>query len=97
MIIAISEPPNPNDSGYAANPKLYNQAMYQWACALKAQLQMQNRTITRPTSQSFQVTAYTTNTAISGTSTGTDIANFVCSVVAALQNKGIIATLPTKQ
>ena len=97
MIVAISDPPNPNDPAYSGNSKLYNQNMYLWACQLKSQLTQQNRTLVRPTSQSFQVTAYTTNTAIAGTSTGTDIANFVCSVVAALQNKGVIATLPTNQ
>lgn len=94
-ILALSDPPNP--ANYSGNPQVYNMALYQWACALKGQLTQQNRTISRPTSQSYQVTAYTTETAISGTSTGTDLANFLCTLVASLQAKGIVATLPVNQ
>lgn len=53
------------------------------------QASLQNDT---PLTKNFTVTGFTTSTALSGTSTGTDITNFVCSVVQAFTNKGIITT-----
>jgi len=96
-ILAISDPPNPNTQVYIQNPHLYNIAMYKWACALKSQIQQQNRTLSRPTSQNFSVSGYTTSTTLTGTSTGSDVANFLCSLVSSLKTKGVVSTYPLNQ
>lgn len=97
MIISFPEPPNPNDLAYVNNAKLYNQHIYDWACQIKGKLTQLARTLDRPMSQTYQVGAYTTNTTLTGTSSTTDIANFMCSLVASMQQKGIIPSVQINQ
>lgn len=89
-VVVLPMPPNPNDAQYRGNTNSYNQAVYQWMVDMKGKLEAQSRQNDPPIGQSFAVSSYTTNTSLSGTSTGTDVANFVCSLIAAMQTKGLV-------
>lgn len=96
-ILALPEPPNPSDGQYMNNPKAYNLAMYRWAQNLKSQLTLNSRINARPVAQNFVVSGYTTDTTLTGTDTGTNINNFICTLVQAMINKGLLKPQPTNQ
>lgn len=88
--IRLPMPPNPNDSGYATSPMAYQRAVHDWMMRTKEALETASAVNDVPAAQPLVSTSFTTNTMITGTSTGTDIANFVCSLVAVLTQRGII-------
>lgn len=89
-IVTLPVPPNPDDAVYKLNPLAYNRAVYAWMNDTKGKLEQGSRINNTPMNQAFTVSSFTTNTTLSGTSTGTDIANFTCSLIAAMQNKGMV-------
>lgn len=97
IILALAEPPNPNDSQFSNNPKAYNLAQYRWSQTLKSQLTSNSRVNSRPVAQNFVTTDFTTATTLTGTSTLADVANFVCTLVTSLIEKGILKPQPTNQ
>lgn len=88
-LIALADPPNP--ANYMTNQKAYNQAMYQWATNLKSQLTADTRVSNRSVAQSFQVSNYTLANTLTGTDTSTNLPSVVCTLIAALIKKNIIA------
>jgi len=86
----LPDPPNPNDIAYKSNPLAYSRAANDWMRRVKGTLEASVNQLGLPASPSFVATSYTTNTVISGTTTGTDLTNAVCSLITALTNKGIL-------
>jgi len=89
--VVLPQPPNPDEPAYKSNPLLLARANYQWMCRAKGALEDNSRLNDRPMGQQFAVGSFTTNTTISGTSTGTDVANFIASLVTAMEAKGLVS------
>lgn len=89
---AYPDPPNPNEPTYSRDPKVYNLAMYRWACQMKSELQGKGRINDRAVATSFVPTAFTTATTITGTDTTTNVAQVLCTLIQALTDKGILKT-----
>jgi hypothetical protein len=87
----LPQPPSPTLPQYRSNPAAYNQAAFEWMQRAKGLLEQAHNSVASPCGQQLLSTAFTTNTTITGTSTGTDVANFLCSLVQTLTNKGIIS------
>ncbi len=82
--------PNPDDPAYRGNPVAYNRALYSALIQAFGQLENAFRQNQTPLDQPYAVSSFTTNTALTGTSTLGDVANYVCSLVQSLQKKGIV-------
>lgn len=91
--LTLPVPPNPDDAAYVNSPLAFSRAQFQWATEVRGVLQQQSRVNHAPMGQAFSVGTYTTTTAVSGTTTGTDLSNFVSTLVHAMQSKGL--TSPT--
>jgi hypothetical protein len=89
--LALPNPPNPDDQMYASNPLAYNRAVYTWMQQSKGLIEQASRVNDVPAGQAIIAENYTTNTVLSGTSSGTDLANGVCSLIDTLTQKGILA------
>lgn len=89
--VVLPTPPNPDDPAYKNNPLAFNRAQFSWMAQVKGLLEDANNVNARPMAQQFAVGTFSTNTTISGTSTGTDVANFVSSLVTAMQAKGFVS------
>jgi len=84
--IILTQPPKP-----VTDQMVYNQAVYQWMLQTKIIIEQASALNDTPMNQNFVVTTgYALTTAISGTSTGTQVANFLCSFVNAMINKGLV-------
>lgn len=90
----LPNPPNPDDAQYRNNIMGYNRALFQYLTDTKGRLETDSKVNDTPLDQNFTLGSYTLTTALAGTSTGADITNYVCSIVAAFQRKGVIS--PTK-
>lgn len=88
-------PPNPDDAKYKGNSLAHARDMYRWATKTKGVVDNMMNVNNAPAGQQVAVGSFTTNTTISGTSTGTDVANFVSSLVTALTKKGILSPTVT--
>ncbi len=89
--VVLAAPPNPDDSRYKGNILAYNRAMYQWATHMKGILEQESSVNNIPMDQPMVINSYTLTTSISGTSTGTDIANFVATLAATMTRRGLIS------
>lgn len=92
--IILPEPPKPDDYQYKINPLAYNRSVYEWMRSSKALIEQASKVNDSPMNQAFMVTTssnFVLTTAITGTSTGTDIANFICSFVQAMIKKGQVS------
>jgi len=89
--LQIPHPPNPDDQRYKTNPLAYNRAVFNWMQVTKGAVEQAHNSVATPCGQQIMATAFTTNTALTGTMTGTQIANALCSLVQVLTNKGIIS------
>lgn len=87
--VVIPTPPNPDDPVYKNNTDAFARAQYKWMTQVKGVLEDASSINERPMGQQFQVGAFTTNTTISGTSTGTDVANFISSLITAMEAHGL--------
>jgi hypothetical protein len=83
-VITLPQPPSATDPNF-------NQAAVSWMSQVKSAIEGASRVNDTPMGQQFQVGSFTTNTAIAGTSTGTDIANFLASFVSAMTSKGLVS------
>lgn len=97
IILALPEPPNPQDQQYTNDPKAYNLAQYRWAQNVKSQLTSNSRINSRPVSQNFTVSSFTTATTLTGTDSTTNVAQVLCTLIQALTVKGILKPQPTNQ
>lgn len=93
--ISLKEPPNPQDSIYKGNMLAWQRDMWTWANETKGRLEQASRQNDIPLGIPFVVSSYTTNTELTGTSTGTDVANFVCTLVQAMLDRGMITQVTT--
>lgn len=89
--IQLNEPPDPDDYNYKDNQIAYNKAVYRWMNDSRQRIEGASHFNDIPMDQNFVLGTYVLTTSISGTSTGTDIANFLCSLVAAFTRKGVIS------
>lgn len=89
-LVVLDDPPNPDEYKYKNAPLTYSRDQYQWAQRVKNKIENASSQNDTPLSQPFVVTSYTTNTQLTGTSSGTDVSNFLCTLVAALISKGLI-------
>lgn len=85
--IVLPQPPNP--SGMKMGD--WQQATYRWMNQVKGVLEDASRTNDAPLGQAFLATNFTTNTVITGTSTGTDVSNFLASLIAAMTARGLVS------
>lgn len=83
-ILTIPQPPNANDPNF-------NQVAVQWMAQVKSAIEGASRINDTPLGQQFVVGSFTTNTTIAGTSTGTDVSNFLSSLITAMQAKGLVS------
>lgn len=89
--VVLPTPPNPDDQAYKNSPLAFNRAQYTWMSEVKGLLESASTVNNRPMAQQFAVGSFTTNTTISGTSTGTDVSNFISSLVTAMEAKGLVS------
>lgn len=98
--VILPDPPKADDYQYQNNQLLYNRAVSEWLRASKGLLEQASKINDSPLNQAFMITtssAFVLTTALSGTSTGTDIANFICSFVQAMIKTGRISqTTPSE-
>lgn len=94
-LTALADPPNP--ANYTTNLKAYNQALYAWSLNLKSQLTADTRVSNRSVAQNFQVSNYTPANTLTGTDTSTNVASVLCTLIAALTKKNIIAPQSVNQ
>lgn len=95
--IILPEPPNPNDGLFSNNPMAYNRASYNWMQQAKSIIEQASKVNDAPLAQNFVVsTGFTLTTAIAGTSTGTDVSNFICSFINAFIAKGMVSSSQVK-
>ncbi len=94
--VSIPNPPNPMDAQYVKNTLAYERAVYDWMTRVKGALESCSAVNDTPCAQNIVVGSYATETAVSGTSTGTDLANAVCTITAALTTKGILSPTTSK-
>jgi hypothetical protein len=87
--LQLPNPPDPTEPRYKTNPASYNLAAYRWMQTAKGLLENAHNSVATPCGQQIVASSFTTNTALSGTMTGTQIANALCTLVQILQNKGI--------
>lgn len=95
--LSLPDPPNPDLPQYRGNSLAWQRAAMDWMGRAKGIIQTAHNDAIRPAGQQFLATAYTTNTVASGTTTGTDLANVVASLVATLTQKGILSPSVTRQ
>lgn len=82
----------PNADMFKNNPMGFNRAVTEWMQRTKNTLEDASKQNNSPIDQNFIVTTgYTLTTAISGTSTGTQVANFLCSLMDSLTRKGLVS------
>lgn len=89
-VVKLPNVPNPDDAQYKGNILAYQRAMYKWATETKSKVEQGSLTNDTPMDQNFVLGSYALSTTMAGTSTGTDITNFVLSICAAMISKGIM-------
>lgn len=94
--IILPQPPNPDDAMYRNQPLVYSRAAYEWMRQVKGKIEDASTINDTPLDQQLVISSYTLNTSLSGTSTGTDITNFICTLVSAFTKKGVIKNINTQ-
>jgi hypothetical protein len=89
--LTLPKPPDPDAPQYKGNTLAYNRAVFAWMSQVKGLTETAHNLIAKPAGQQMQVTAFTTTTTLSGTATGTVVAQYLCSLVQALTDRGIIS------
>ena len=88
----LNLPNPPRVEQYPGNPTAWMRATTDWMERSRGALLEAVNSANRPCGQQFATpTSYTLNTVATGTMTGTDIANVVCSLVYTLENGGILS------
>ena len=88
--LVLPEPPNPSDPRYNNNPMAYSRDLYGYIQKLTGKLEQLSQNNDRPIKPPFIISSYSTNTELTGTSTGTDLANFICTLIQGFIDQGII-------
>lgn len=88
--IIIPNAPDPSEPQYRTNPLAYNRAVFDWMNKTKGRIEQASLQNDIPLDTPFVVTSFSTNTALTGTDTGTSLADFVCTLVQAMTDRGII-------
>lgn len=89
-VIKLPNVPNPDDLAYTGNALAYQRAIYQWATQTKGKIEQTSLSNDTPMDQNFVLGSYVLSTSMSGTSTGTDVNNFILSICNAMIKKGIM-------
>lgn len=92
--VSLNEPPDPSDYNYKDDQMAYNKAVFRWMNESRQRIEAASHFNDVPMDQNFVLGSYVLTTSLAGTSTGTDITNFICSVVAAFTRKGLISIKP---
>lgn len=93
--ILLPQPPNSRDVQFRGNVQLFMDQCSDWMRRVKGAIEDASRINDIPLGQQFLATNFSTNTLVTGTTTGTDLSNFVASLVEAMSAKGLIS--PTVQ
>lgn len=89
--VVLPIPPDPAQPGFAGSPHQWQAAAFKWMQSVKQLMDDANRINAAPMGQQFQVGAFTTNTTIAGTTTGTDLSNYVASLTEAMTTAGYVS------
>ncbi len=92
--IVLPQPPKASD--YRNNHYGFMVAAGDWMGRVKGLLEDSSRINDSPLGQRFLSTDFTTNTVVSETTTGTDLSNFVASLVQAMTDRGIVSATVTR-
>ena len=92
----LPDPPDLAQPRYVGQPEVALHDISLWLSQAKVQLENFSRSLGAPAGQRLTVGAFSTNTSVSGTSTGTDLANFVSTLVQAMQNKGYLSPIASR-
>lgn len=88
--LTLPQPPDPANGQYT-NQLAYNRAVHDWCARVKGLVEDGWRINSAPCGQQMLATSFTTGTVVTGTTTGTDLANVVASLIQALTDKGILS------
>ncbi len=84
-------PQPPDAAQYRANQYGFMVASSDWMRRVKGLIEDASRINDSPIGQQFLTADFTTNTTVTGTTTGTDLSNFVASLVQAMTERGIVS------
>lgn len=87
--VVLPQPPDADESTYKNNQQAFNRAVTTWCRRVKGALEDYSRVNDRPMAQQLVVSSYSTNTALTGTSTLADVADFVCTLIDVMKAKGL--------
>lgn len=91
--IKLPNVPNPDDALYKENFPAYNKAIYKWMTQTKGKLEQASLNNDSPMDQPFVLGTYALTTSLAGTSTGTDVSNFIVSLCNAMIKKGMMKSV----
>lgn len=89
--VILPDPPNPANPMYQGQLLAWQRAAYDWMRLVKQLSDDANRINASPIGQQFTVADYALTTAVTGTTTGTDLSNFVASLVAGFTSAGYVS------
>lgn len=89
--IILPDPPNPSAPIFKGQLLTWQRAVYEWMRLTKQLSDDANRVNASPIGQQFTTTDYTLTTAVTGTTTGTDLSNFVASLVDGFTTAGYLS------
>lgn len=89
--VVLMPPPNPDDARYKQNILAWQRDMYTWGNQVKGILEQESSVNNIPLGQNLVLGTYVLNTFLAGTSTGTDIANFLCSLTNSMTKRGLVS------
>lgn len=89
--VILPQPPNAGDVQYRNNVQKFMMDASDWMRRTKGILEDASRINDIPLGQHLLATNFTTNTVVSGTTTGTDLSNFVASMVQAFTDRGVVS------
>lgn len=87
----VTIPIAPDPTKFPNNQLAFSRAVQAWMNQAKQQLEQASAVNDTPCDTPFVVGTFTNTTSVTGTMTGTDIANALCSLISALTKKGIIS------
>ena len=85
--------PTPPDPARYRNAMELARAQFDWMTRVKSVIEQTAKVNWAPATPTILATNFTTNTVVTGTTTGTDLANVVATLVQILTNKGITSTI----
>lgn len=94
--VLLPQPPNADDAQFKNNQPAFNRAVSRWMNQAKGLLEDASRINDSPLGQQFLSTNFTTNTLVSGTTTGTDLSNVVASLIQAMMDRGFVSATVTR-